>query len=469
MTPPRLSFPDNFAWGAATSAYQVEGAAYTEGKGLSVWDAMCRRPGKIWEGQNGEIACDHYRRFQEDVALMGEIGLKAYRFSVSWPRVMPQGTGPVNECGLGFYDRLVDELLAAGIAPWLTLFHWDYPYDLYLRGAWMNPDSPKWFGEYAALIAERLGDRVSHWLTLNEPQCFIGIGHYGDTHAPGDKLSLSASLLAGHHALLGHGMAVQAIRAHSRNTVSIGWAPVGVVTMPETESPADIEAARKQMFSADTVPWNPLWNNTWWSDPVFLGHYPEDGLLLYGEAAPKFTDAEMALIRQPLDFCGANIYNGQVFKAGADGKPEKVEHPPGYPHSLFLWKMTPSSLYWGPRFLAERYHRPVVVTENGMSCHDWVSLDGAVHDPQRIDFTTRYLRELGRAIADGVDIRGYLHWSLMDNFEWAEGYKHRFGLIHVDFATQKRTLKDSARWYREVIASNGRLLNTAALEPINKS
>jgi len=450
-----ISFPQDFAWGAATAAYQIEGAALEEGKGLSVWDAMCRQPGKIWEGHTGETACDHYHRYQGDVALLKQMGLKAYRFSVSWPRVMPEGIGAVNPKGLAFYDRLVDELLAVGIEPWCTLFHWDYPQALYQSGGWLHSDSPRWFAEYSAKVVERLSDRVSHWMTLNEPQCFIGIGHLSGTHAPGEQLPLKQALQAAHHTLLAHGLSVQAIRAHAQKPPRIGWAPVGVVTMPETDRPEDIEAARQQMFATGMTSWNALWSNSWWADPVLFGRYPEDGLRLFGDDAPKFTEAEMAVIAQPIDFYGCNIYNGQTFRAGADGRPEKVDHPPGYPHSLFTWKMTPEALYWGPRFLAERYRLPVVITENGMSCHDWVSLDGQVHDPQRIDFTKRYLREVARAIADGVDVRGYFHWSAMDNFEWAEGYKHRFGLIHVDFATQVRTLKDSAHWYREVIETNG--------------
>ncbi|MEI8340958.1 MAG: family 1 glycosylhydrolase, partial [Verrucomicrobiota bacterium] len=366
---PKPTMPDGFVWGAATASYQIEGAWDSEGKGPSIWDAFCELPGKIWEGNTGKIACDHYHRFQEDIALMKQIGLQAYRFSVSWPRVMPDGTGKINERGFAFYDRLVDRLLEAGIAPWLTLFHWDYPLALYLRGGWLNPDSSKWFAEYAEAVTERLSDRVAHWMTLNEPQCIIGLGHYEPaTHAPGEKLNLSAALQAGHHLLLAHGLAVQAIRAGARQPASIGWAPVGVGVAAATDAPADIEAARQMMFSTDLSPWSVFWNNAWWGDPVVLGQYPEDGLRLFGNDAPVVNPGDMEIIRQPIDFFGANLYNSQTYRAGADGRPEKVDRAPGYPHSLYNWKMTPEALYWGPRFLAERYKLPIVITENGLTC-----------------------------------------------------------------------------------------------------
>ena len=446
-----LSFPENFTWGAAAASYQIEGAATEDGKGLSVWDMLCRRPGRIWEGHSGEIACDHYHRYRDDVALMKSIGLQAYRLSISWPRVMPEGTGAVNEKGLDFYDRLIDELLAAGIEPWVTLFHWDYPYDLYRHGGWLNRESVEWFGAYTEVIARKLGDRVKNWMTLNEPQCFIGLGHHTGEHAPGDKLGMAEVLLAAHHAMMAHGKAVQVIRACAQLPAKIGYAPVGVISMPETETPEDIEAARAAMFDIHQPA---LWNNTWWTDPVLLGQYPEDGLRAFGKDAPKVHPGDMELMSQPLDFYGVNIYNGQVVRAGKEGQPEPVKLEDGNPITLFLWKVSPTALYWGPRFLHERYGLPIVVTENGMSNLDWVSLDGAVHDPQRIDFLERYIGHLRRASHDGIPVQGYFLWSILDNFEWAEGYKHRFGIVHVDYGTQKRTLKDSAHWYREVIASN---------------
>ncbi len=450
-----MSFPADFTWGAAAASYQIEGAWDEDGKGLSVWDMLCRQPGRIWEGNTGNTACDHYHRFREDIGLMRQIGLKAYRFSVSWPRVLPMGTGTVNHAGIDFYDRLVDELLSQDIEPWLTLFHWDFPYALFQRGGWLNPDSPKWFADYAAVVVDRLSDRVAQWMTLNEPQCFIGLGHMSAEHAPGLKYGLQEVLLAGHHCLLAHGMAVQTIRSRARRSAQIGWAPAGFVCYPVSDSPEDIEAARKATFGvfADSV-----WNNSWWADPPIHGHYPEEGLKVYGRAVPHFKSSDFDIIRQPLDFYGCNIYSGIPTAAGPDGKPMHPPMAPGHPHTHLLWKRTPESLYWGPRFFAEQYNLPVVITENGLSNCDWVSLDGRVRDPARIDFMNRYLLELGQAVEDGVDVRGYFAWSIMDNFEWAEGYKHRFGLVHVDYTTQKRTLKDSAYWYRDVIRTNGQTL-----------
>jgi beta-glucosidase len=446
------AFPKNFVWGAATAAYQIEGAAREDGRGLSVWDDFSHKPGNTWQGDTGDVACDHYHRYREDVALMRDLGLQAYRFSIAWPRVMPQGTGAVNEKGLAFYDCLVDELLAAGVQPWATLFHWDYPLALFNRGGWLNPDSPKWFADYAAIVVDRLSDRVSHWMTINEPQCFIGLGMFDGNHAPALSLTLKEALLAAHHVLLAHGLGVQTIRERAKTKPTVGWAVVGTVSYPASDSPANVEAARRAttgVFAKN------LWNNSWWADPALLGRYPEDGLRLYGTDAPKFADAEMRTIHQPLDFYGVNIYQGDKVRAGKDGALERLPFPPGFPRTLFAWPVTPEALEWGPRFLYERYKTPIVVTENGMSNVDWVMADGKVHDPQRIDFLRRYLQAYRRAVDAGVDARGYFTWSLLDNFEWAEGYKHRFGLVYVDYETQKRTPKDSAAWYREVIRSNG--------------
>ncbi len=447
-----MEFPKSFVWGAAAASYQVEGAAFADGKGASVWDMFCRKPGAIRNGENGDVACDHYHRFKEDVALMKQIGLKAYRLSVAWPRLLPDGTGKINPAGLAFYDALVDELLAVGIQPYVTLFHWDFPYELYLRGGWLNPDSPDWFADYTRVVVERLSDRVQHWMTLNEPQCFIGSGHQDGEDAPGDRLGLSECLLAAQHALLAHGKAVQVIRSSARRTPVVGIAPVGVTYLPASDSPADIAAARQAMFSVSR---QNFWNNTWWTDPVFFKRYPEDGLALFGKAVPAYSERDMETIGQPLDFYAANIYNGHYVRAGADGQPEPAPYPTGMAHTASRWPVTPQVLYWGPRFLWERHHLPVLITENGLANPDWVAQDGQVHDPQRIDFTARYLAALGQAIREGVEVSGYFHWSIMDNFEWTYGYLLRFGLIYVDFNTQQRLLKDSARWYAQVIASNG--------------
>ena len=445
-----MTFPSDFVWGGATSSYQIEGAATRDGGGASVWDMLGRQPGRINNGDTGEIACDHYRRYREDVGLMADIGLQAYRFSVSWPRLLPEGTGTVNTRGLDFYSRLVDELLQHGITPWVTLFHWDYPYALYCRGGWLNRDSAGWFADYTALIVDRLSDRVAHWLTLNEPQCFIGMGHLDGTHAPGLQMGVAEVLLAAHHALLAHGQAVQVIRARAKMHPRISAAPAIRVSIPDTDKPGDIEAAHDHMFSINE---QGFFNNTWFSDPMILGSYPEDGLSLFGADMPAMQDGDLATIHQPLDFFGANIYSGRYVHATPEGGIEKVPDR-DQPVTAMGWPITPEALYWAPRFFHERYGLPIVITENGMANDDRLE-NGAVDDQPRIDFLQSYLQHYERAIDDGVPAQGYFLWSVMDNFEWAEGYSKRFGLIHVDYASQRRTLKASAQWYGRVIVANG--------------
>ena len=447
-----MTFPKNFTWGAAAASYQVEGAAFEDGKGWSVWDEFCRREGAIANGETGDVACDHVHRYEEDARLMGELGLQAYRLSVSWPRVLPEGVGPVNDAGLDFYDRLVDALLAQRVRPWVTLFHWDFPLALERRGGWRNPESADWFAEYARVVTERLSDRVIHWFTQNEIQVFMNHGHRNGIHAPGHKLPLGEVLQAGHHALLAHGKAVQAIRGSAQAEPRVGAAPVGVVAIPHHEQEEDIAAARRNMFS---VAGGDPWNNAWWADPMLLGRYPADGLEAYGADAPDIRQGDLETIAQPLDFYGANIYQGHIVRAdGRDGV-ESVPGAVGAAHTDVEWPVRPRALHWGPKFLHERYGLPIVITENGMANADWVQLDGRVHDPQRIDFLTRYLRELRRATSDGVPVEGYFQWSILDNFERSQGYKRRFGLVYVDYETQQRIPKDSARWYSEVIRTHG--------------
>jgi beta-glucosidase len=447
-----MGFPKDFAWGAATASYQVEGGAYDDGKGLSVWDVCSHKPGFIKDGSTGDIACDHYHKYETDLGIMKEIGLNAYRLSVSWPRVLPDGIGRINEKGLAFYERLIDGLLKIGVTPYVTLFHWDYPYELYKKGGWLNSESPDWFAEYTRIVVERLSDRVTHWITQNEPQCFIRMGYLTGENAPGLKLGLKDVLLAGHHSLLAHGKSVQEIRATAKRPCSIGYAPAGWwLWCPETDSADDIEAARLATFSAAN---DQLGTSSWWMDPVYLGRYPEDGLKSVERWMPEIGEGDMKLIAQPIDFQGVNIYQAYIARKGPGG-PETVERPVGFDKQAYDWPIVPQSLYWGPKFLYERYKLPVFITENGMSNVDWVSLDGKVHDPQRIDFMHRYLRELKRAAEDGVDVKGYFAWSLIDNFEWAQGFFERFGLTYVDFGTQRRIIKDSGHWYRDVIRSNG--------------
>lgn len=450
-----MSFNKDFIWGSATSSYQIEGAPFEDGKGLSVWDTFCEVPGVIKSNHNGNIACEHYHRYKEDVALMKELGLQAYRFSITWPRVMPDGIGRINEKGLDFYDRLVDELLEKGITPYVTLFHWDYPYELYKKGGWLNNDSPEWFAEYTKVVVDRLSDRVQYWFTQNEPQCYINLGHCDGTHAPGLKLGVRDVLQCTHNSLLAHGKSVATIKEFSKLKSFVGAAPVGICYIPKTETPGDIEAARKATFAVNDTR---IWNSAWFMDPMFLGEYPEDGLKLFEKYLPKIGANDMKIINQDLDFFGCNIYSSPYVNLGPDGEPEFSFQKVGADQTANKWELTPRGLYWGPKFFYERYKKPIMITENGLSNVDWVSLDGKVHDPQRIDLMHRYINEFNRAIKDGVDGRGYFAWSLMDNFEWAEGYNERFGLIHVDFETQKRTIKDSGYWFKQVIETQGKIL-----------
>ncbi|XAL98355.1 GH1 family beta-glucosidase [Phycisphaeraceae bacterium D3-23] len=447
-----MSFPQEFVWGAAAASFQIEGTSKSCPRGDSVWDAFCDTPGKVFEGHNGRRACMHIEKWREDVELMSELGLDAYRLSIAWPRIMPDGTGDVNEAGLDFYSDLVNELIAAGITPYVTLYHWDLPLKLQQQGGWLNPSIVAWFAEYTRVVVERLSDRVKHWITLNEPQCFVLLGNQTGVHAPGLQLPEADVLRIGHHALLAHGRAVQTIREVSDQPAQIGIAPIGVVSIPETERQVDIDAARKATFenAGDS-----LFSTTWWLDPVFKGRYPECGVHPRLKDMPPIAPGDMALINQPIDFCAFNLYQAGVVRAGADGEVEPVPYRAGYPVTAMDWPVTPAGIYWASRFLYERYESPLYITENGLSCRDWVSIDGKVHDPNRIDFLTRYLGYIGRACDEGIPVEGFFQWSIMDNFEWAEGYKDRFGMVYVDFDTLERIPKDSYHWYQGVIANNG--------------
>jgi len=452
-----MSFSKDFIWGTATASYQIEGAAHEDGKGDSVWDRFSHTPGKVYEGHNGDVACDHYHRWPEDLALMADLGIKNYRFSVSWPRLLPDGTGTVNQKGVDFYNRLIDGMLEKGIKPYMTIFHWDYPSALQARGAWENPDSAKWFEEYASLCARSFGDRVKDFITLNEPQCFIGLGYGQGEHAPGLKLPVSSTVPISHNVLKAHGLAARALRSLVPEC-RVGYAPCGDPCVPATNTPEDIAAARKAYF---TVPpedhW--LWNISWWSDAPMLGEYPAEALSRLGKYLPKGWEQDMSIIHQPLDYYCQNIYNGRIVRAADNAQGfEDVRKAPGATKTAMGWFVTPDALYWGPRFLYERYKTPIIITENGMAAHDTVSLDGKVHDPNREDYLHRYLLAYRRAAEDGVDLQGYFHWSFLDNFEWAAGYAERFGLVHVDYQTQKRTVKDSAYWYKQVMETNGECL-----------
>lgn len=449
-----MSFKNDFVWGVATSSYQIEGAAYEKGKGLNIWDIYCKQEGKIYNNDNGDIACNHYYKFKEDIKIMKEIGIKAYRFSINWARILPNGIGEINKDGIRFYNDLIDTLIENNIEPYLTLYHWELPYELYKKGGFMNDEMPMWFGEYAKVIAENFSDRVSKYFTFNEPQCFIGLGFLQGIHAPGLKVPIHDSFIMAHNVLKSNGMAVKMLREYAKQNIEIGYAPTGAMSYPATEKNEDIEAARQFLFKLPDVNEYWAWNVTWWTDPIIFGQYPEEGLKKYKEYLPKITKDDMKLISQHIDFYGQNMYNGSKIKMGEDGKPQIVDRYAGFPKTALNWPITPECINWSTRFLYERYKKPIYITENGLSCHDTISLDGKVHDPNRIDFLHRYLKELKQA-SNYSDIRGYFQWSLLDNFEWHSGYSDRFGLVYVDYNTQERILKDSAYWYKDVIKNNG--------------
>ncbi len=448
-------FPDDFLWGAATSAYQIEGSPVRHGGGPSVWDTFCTLPGRTWRGQDGYHACEHYELMDEDVKLMKEIGLRSYRFSISWPRVLPEGRGMVNHQGLDFYSRLVDRLLEAGIEPLVTLFHWDYPHELFLSGGWMNPDSPLWFRDYTATAVQALGDRVKKWITLNEPQCFVN-GHGNGYHAPGLTLDAVSMVRLIHHVLLSHGRAVQAVRDAGDAETEVGFAPVGITAIPQDGTTEAREAAWRYMETIhDFEPEKLAWNNSLWMDPVLTGSYPKQYFDHYGRYLPDSFEDDLGVISEPTDFLGLNIYHGQQVDLQGNAVGEDATSRIGEPITACNWPVTPEALYWGPKYFFQRYNKPIYITENGISCRDFPDSNGVINDVQRITYTEDYLAQLARGIREGIPVKGYYHWSLMDNFEWSEGYRERFGLIYVDFKTRRRIIKESGRWYRSVISQRG--------------
>lgn len=446
-------FCKDFLWGAASAAHQIEGAYLEDGKGMGIWDTFEQETGYIIRNENGNVACDHYHRYREDVAIMKELGLKSYRFSVSWPRVMPEGHGNVNEKGLQFYIDLVNELTEAGIEPMVTLFHWNLPTAIYELGGWENPQVVDWFEQYTDVVTTALGKKVKYWMTFNEPQLFIGAGLNAGVFAPFEKKSTEALMRISKNVYLAHGKAVRIIRKNCQNSI-VGMAPTGEIVIPRDMNAESIERARKLSFSMKKESFTS--SITWWSDPIFFGKIPEDAQAIFGECLPVLTEEEWEIVTEPLDFYGFNIYQGLE---DLDSTEEYGPYAyPGSPKTSMDWNVTPEVLYWSCRFLYERYGKPIMITENGMSSFDWVSLDGKVHDPNRIDFLHRYLRSIKDAVSEGIPVLGYQYWSIMDNFEWINGYDKRFGLVYVDYRTQKRTIKDSACWYRDVIATNGEIL-----------
>lgn len=447
-------FSKDFVWGTATSSYQIEGKRPGDGSGDCVWDSFCRS-GAIYENHNGDVACDHINRYEDDFKMMKYLNIKAYRFSINWARLIPEGIGDVNEKAVEMYRNMIIKMRENGIEPYMTLYHWELPQALQDEGGWLNEESCRWFGYLAKVVAERFSDICEYYFTLNEPQCFVGLGYQSGENAPGLKLSIEDGFKIAHNVLKAHGIAVRMLRKFSVRPVKVGYAPTAGVAYPATESEADIEAARKQYFGfgEDDASW--AWNVSWFSDPVILGHYPQEGMERFAKYLPEITKEDMELIHQPIDFLGQNIYNGYTVRADEEGNPVFVKRYEGFPRTAIDWPVTPEALYWGPRFLYERYGLPIYITENGMSAHDWVTPDGRVHDPNRIDFLDKYLGNIQRACDEGIPVVGYFLWSFMDNFEWTRGYDERFGIVYVDFRNQKRIAKDSALWYRDTIAANG--------------
>ncbi|MEV4200445.1 GH1 family beta-glucosidase [Micromonospora globbae] len=440
-TAPPPQFPAGFRWGVSTSAYQIEGAVAEDGRGTSIWDTFAHSPGRVADGSTGDVACDHYHRHREDVALLAGLGVTAYRFSVAWPRIQPAGTGPANPAGLDFYDRLVDDLLAAGVDPVATLYHWDLPQPLEDAGGWLARDTAERFAAYADLVAARLGDRVKLWITLNEPFVHMSLGYGTGEHAPGRTLLFDAFPVA-HHQLLGHGLAVAALRARTAGPVAIAnnYSPVRVLgdTGADRAAGAAYEALHNRLFT----------------DPLLGRGYP-DGTL----ADPSVVrDGDLATIAAPIDVLGVNYYNPTGVRAPAEGSPLPFELAPveGYPRTAFDWPVAPDGLRELLGWLRGTYGDalpPVEITESGCAYDDRPGPDGRVHDPERIAYLDGHLRAVRAALDDGVDVRGYFVWSLLDNWEWAEGFTKRFGLVHIDYATQARTPKSSYAWLRDTIAA----------------
>jgi len=441
------NFPDGFLWGSATASYQVEGAVREGGRGPSIWDTFSHTPGKTYHGDTGDVADDFYHLYPRDIDLMKDIGLKTFRFSIAWTRIFPNGAGRPNQPGIDFYNRLVDALLASGIQPYCTLFHWDLPQALQDAGGWENRDTAKAFADYAAFTAGVLSDRVKHFMTMNEMRSFIELGYRQGVHAPGLKLDAQRVAQLNHYVVLAHGMSVQAIRAHAKPGTKVGIADNAQATTPVIETPEHIEAARRAMRE----------QNASFLTVVEEGRYTDLYLEGLGASAPKFSVEEMAIIKSPMDFVGINIYQPAYVRADESAKGYAVIDPPiSSPHMYSPWLYVgPEALYWAPKLVTEIWKiKELYITENGASSADVIAPDGHVYDSDRVMYLRNYLTQLHRAVAEGVPVKGYFLWSLLDNFEWADGYSKRFGITYVDFETQKRTQKSSAAFYKEVIRDN---------------
>ncbi|MBL8877562.1 MAG: beta-glucosidase [Phycisphaerales bacterium] len=437
-------FPTGVLWGAATAAYQIEGAARTDGRGPSIWDVFCDTPGKTVGGENGEVACDHYHRWREDIDLMRRLNLQCYRFSISWPRVMPTGRGAINQRGLDFYDRLVDGLCAAGIAPMITLYHWDLPAALQMEeGGWEHDDSPHWFADYAELIFNRYSDRVARWITLNEPWCSVDGGYFHGAHAPGVR-DRALGYRVGHNLMRAHAQAVSRYRASKHSRGMISFALNTAWFFPETNSPADIAAAERALLNF----------GGWFADPAHFGDYPAVMRERLGDMLPRFSDEDTRLLRRSMDYISLNYYTSDVvrYKHGAGLMDAEICTPPEVQRTEMGWPVYPDGYYNLMMWLHTRYGLPLMVTENGAAMPDKPDRTGYVDDQDRIAYLQSHFDAARRATRDGVDLREYYVWTLMDNLEWSVGYEKRFGLVHCDRRTLKRTIKASGHWYADFIA-----------------
>jgi beta-glucosidase len=440
-------FPKGFLWGSATASYQVEGAAHEGGRGASVWDTFSHTAGKTAKGDTGDVADDFYHLYQSDIKLMKELGLKTFRFSIAWSRIFPNGVGKPNQAGMDFYNRLVDALMAADIQPYCTLFHWDLPQALQDTGGWESRDTVKAFADYAGYTAGVLSDRVKHFMTINEMRSFVELGYGNGVHAPGLKLDAKRLAQLTHNVVLAHGMAVQSIRAHSKAATKVGMADNATATTPVIETSEHIAAARKAMRE----------ENAMFLTVVEEGRYTDLYLKRLGANAPKFTAEEMDIIKSPMDFVGLNVYQPTYVRAAdSEGGYSVVQPPASYPHMYSDWlTVGPEALYWSPKLVADIWKvKEIYITENGASSTDRLASDGQIYDTDRVMYLRNYMTQMHRAISEGVPIKGYFLWSLLDNYEWADGYEKRFGIVYVDFTTQKRTPKLSASFYKDVIRSN---------------
>jgi beta-glucosidase len=446
-----LTFPAGFIWGTATAAYQIEGAGDKDGRGMSIWDTFTRQPGRIQDGSNGDVACDHYHRWPADLDLMAELGLKAYRFSIAWPRILPEGTGKVNQAGLDFYSRLVDGLLERGIQPYVTLYHWDLPQALQDQGGWPQRTTAESFGEYSRVVGRRLGDRVQHWITHNEPMVMAYLGHLLGQHAPGVQ-DLMAALATAGNLLVSHGLAVQALRsvcpANAQVGITLNLSPVH----PASETDLDRQAALR----------HDLATNRLFLDPVLKGSLPDELAELLGPLLPQLSPADLKVISEPIDFLGINYYSRTVVRHAPDSPLHQVAQvqPSGSEYSQ-MWEIYPDGIrelltrVWKDYGATYSRGLRLLVTENGICVPDGVDYDGRVRDYRRIRYLRDHLGALWQAMQEGVPLDGYFVWSFPDNFEWAFGYTLRFGLVYVDYATQQRIVKDSGHWYAKVIRDNG--------------